>query len=296
MKLEKEVKIGAITLLALIFGYICLNFLKGVDVFKQKCSYYVCFRNIGDVSTATPVKINGFKVGIVKEKELKFDQEEQVYISELKLSLDPEVRIKEGARVEIRSNMLTGTELIINMPKKRVAKFYADNDTIPVEESGRDLMDVAKQDIVPAIEEVLPKMSQTLDNLNGILSNKAIDTTLQNLQRSSKLMEQTLIRLNRSLAPMPKVMANLAETSESLTVVGKQAEQIKLEELVNNLTETSATLKALTNDINSSKGSLGLLIKDKELYHRVDSLANSADALLKDIRLHPKRYVKLSLF
>ncbi len=296
MKLEKEVKIGAITLLAFILGYICLNFLKGVDIFKKTNTYYVCFRNVGDVSTATPVKINGFKVGIVKEKELVFDQDEQVYISELKLRLDPKVRLKEGTKIAIRSNMLTGTELIIKMPKERVSKFYADKDTIPEEESGKDLMDIAKEDIVPAIEEVLPKMSKSLDNLNGILSNTAIDTTLQNLQRSSKLLELTLIKLNRSLAPMPKVMANLAQTSESLTVVGKQAEQIQLEELVNNLTATSATLRALTNDISSSKGSLGLLIKDKKLYKHIDSLANSADELLKDIRKHPKRYVKLSLF
>ncbi len=296
MKLGKEVKIGGITLIALILGYICLNFLKGVDIFEHQNYYYVCFHNIGDVSTATPVKINGFKVGIVKEKELKFDKDEQVYISQLKLSLDPKVRIKEGAKIAIRSNMLTGTELIIKMPQQRVKKFYADKDTIPAEESGRDLMDVAKQDIVPAIQEALPKVTETLDNLNKILSNTAIDSTLRNLQRSSQLMERTLIKLNRSLAPMPKLMTNLAQTSQSLTVVGQQAEKIKLEELVNNLTQTSATLKALTNDINSSKGSLGLLIKDKSLYHRVDSLANSADALLQDIRKHPKRYVKLSLF
>ncbi len=296
MKLEKEVKIGAITLLALILGYVCLNFLKGVDIFASKNYYYVHFHNIGDVSTATPVKINGFKIGSVQDKELKFDEEEQVYISELKLSLNPEVRIKEGSRISIRSNMLTGTELVIKMPKEKVRRFYTDGDVIPTDEDGTDFFEIAQKELLPAAQEILPKVSKTLDDLDSLISNKNIASTLQNLQRSSRLMEQTLVKLNRSLVPMPEIMGNLAQTSKSLTIVGQEAEKIKLEELVNNLTETSATLKAVAKDINSSKGSLGLLIKDKSLYQRIDRLAGSTDSLLRDIRLHPKRYVKLSLF
>ncbi len=296
MKLKNEVKIGLITLLALILGYFCLNFLKGIDLFSPKSQYYVHFHNIGDVSTATPVKINGFKVGIVKEKELQFDEKEQVYVSILELSLDPDVRLMKGCMIEIRSNMLTGTELVVKMPKQKSHTFYANGDVIPSKEDGKDFLDIAKKELMPAIQEVLPKMTETLNNLNAILSNEAIDKTLHNLQRSSALMEQTLRQLNHSLKPMPKIMENLAQTSASFTQVGKQAEKIQLEGIIENLKQTSANLKMITSDINSSQGSLGLLIKDKNLYHRVDSLANSADALLKDIRQHPKRYVKLSIF
>ncbi len=296
MKLRNEVKIGLITLVALILGYLCLNFLKGIDLFTPKSEYYVRFHNIGDVSTATPVKINGFKVGIVKEKELQFDEQDQIYVSVLELSLDPEVRLMKGSQVAIRSNMLTGTELIVKMPKEKTRSFYADGDELPTIENSKDFMEVAQEEILPAVQEVLPKMTETLNNLNAILSNKAIDTTLLNLQRSSMLMERTLRQLNHSLKPMPKIMQNLAQTSEGLTQVGKQAEKIELEGIINNLQQTSQNLKAITSDINTSQGTLGLLLKDKNLYHRVDSLANSADALLKDIRKHPKRYVKLSLF
>ncbi len=296
MKLKNEVKIGAITLLALVLGYLCLNFLKGIDLFTAKNHYYVRFHNIGDVSTATPVKINGFKVGIVKEKELQFDEKEQIYVSVLELSLDPEVRIMKGSQVEIRSNILTGTELIVKMPQEKVRNFYSDGETLATKENSKDLLELAQTELLPAVQEVLPKVSETLNNLNGILSNKAIDTTLLNLQRSSALMEETLRQLNQSLKPMPKIMANLAKTSESLTQVGKQAEKIELEGIIKNLEQTSTNLKTITGNINTSQGTLGLLLKDKNLYHRVDSLANSADALLKDIRKHPKRYVKLSLF
>ncbi len=296
MRVKNEVKIGLITLTALILGYLCLNFLKGIDLFTSKSEYYVRFHNIGDVSTATPVKINGFKVGIVKEKELQFDEQEQVYVSVLELSLDPEVRLMKGCQIAIRSNMLTGTELIIKTPEEKTKVFYADGDIIPTIEDGKDFMEMAQKEILPAVQEVLPKMTETLNKLNAILSNKAIDTTLLNLQRSSRLMEETLKQVNLALKPMPKIMQNLAQTSESLTQVGKQAEKIELEGIINNLKQTSENLKTITSDINTSQGTLGLLIKDKNLYHRVDSLANSADALLKDIRKHPKRYVKLSLF
>ncbi len=296
MKFEKEVKIGAITLISLVLGYITLNFLKGVDIFARKNKYYVCFHNIGDVSTATPVKINGFKVGIVQEKALHFDEKTQLYTSVLKLSLDPEFRIMKGSKIAIKSNMLTGSELIINMPKGKTTTFFANNDTIPTLESSDGFLHVAEKDVLPAVLRILPKMAETLDNINKVISNKAIDTTLLNLKKSSKLMQVSLTKLNRALKDMPVIMDNLSQTSKSLAVVGQEAEKIKLQELVENLNQTSAELKAITQKINSSEGSLGLLISNKNLYHRVDSLAYSAERLLEDIKAHPKRYVKLSLF
>ena len=48
--------------------------------------------------------------------------------------------------------------------------------------------------------------------------------------------------------------------------------------------------------INSNEGTMGLLMNDKKLYSNLNASANSLNILLQDFRLHPKRYVNVSVF
>jgi len=48
--------------------------------------------------------------------------------------------------------------------------------------------------------------------------------------------------------------------------------------------------------INSGEGTLGQLMVNAELYERLNATLTSLDSLLIDIKQHPKKYVKLSLF
>ena len=63
----------------------------------------------------------------------------------------------------------------------------------------------------------------------------------------------------------------------------------KLESAVDNL---NSTLKK----VNSRDGTLGLLMNDPKLYQNLNSTTNSLNVLLQDIRLHPKRYINVSVF
>jgi phospholipid/cholesterol/gamma-HCH transport system substrate-binding protein len=77
-----------------------------------------------------------------------------------------------------------------------------------------------------------------------------------------------------------------------------------------NIDGTVAALQATINELkntissfNSSKGTLGLLMNDRGIYDRLDNMTNrlntvalSAEILFDDIRVHPKRYVNISVF
>jgi len=48
--------------------------------------------------------------------------------------------------------------------------------------------------------------------------------------------------------------------------------------------------------LNSTDGSLGLMMNDKKVYNNLQSSLGSLNKLLEDLRVNPKRYVHFSLF
>ena len=62
------------------------------------------------------------------------------------------------------------------------------------------------------------------------------------------------------------------------------------------ITELKNTVTRLDKNINNSNGTLGKLMNDQKLYEQMNSAALSLEILLDDLRVHPKRYVNISLF
>ncbi len=48
--------------------------------------------------------------------------------------------------------------------------------------------------------------------------------------------------------------------------------------------------------VDKGEGTLGLLVNDDKLYNDLQKAASELNKLLEDIRLNPKRYVRISVF
>ena len=59
---------------------------------------------------------------------------------------------------------------------------------------------------------------------------------------------------------------------------------------------TLSSLQQLTSALNNPTGSVGMLLNDAQLYENLNSTMRSVDSLLIDFKLHPRRYINVSVF
>ena len=63
----KEAKIGLVSIVSLALLYLGINYLKGINLFKPTNHYVVACTNVKGVTVSSPVVVEGFKVGLVRE-------------------------------------------------------------------------------------------------------------------------------------------------------------------------------------------------------------------------------------
>ena len=79
---------------------------------------------------------------------------------------------------------------------------------------------------------------------------------------------------------------------------GTAGKLLKDEELYKRLNQLVANLNGSIDKMNAGQGSLGQLLVNPQLYESLNGVTRETQALLKDIRANPKKFlrIKLALF
>ena len=223
-KFSKEVIIGVTVLAALLILFFGINFLKGINLFKPANYYYASYTNVAGLTIASPVKLNGFTVGIVRDMEYEYDNPGHVLVE---LSLDKKMRIPEGSEALLCVDLLGAASIDLVL---------ADNQNFI--EIGEKIKGSTPSGLMDAVAN---DISNNLNDITLELNNAPLDSTL------------------------------------------------------NNLTAVVANAKDLTDKLNGSDSSLGLLLNDTKLHDNINGTVKSLDSLFIDIKKNPKRYINVKL-
>ena len=258
----KEAKIGLVTIVSLALLYLGINYLKGINLFQPVNHYYVSFSNVKGVTISSPVFVDGFKVGLVRDIIYDYDTTGKIIVE---VSLEDKMRLNKGSYIAVVNTFLSGAELHIHL------NTYVDDFLKP----GSTLEGRMEEDIAH------PALAQSLNH---------IEKTTSNLEVSTRQLNQMLSK------DVPGIVNNLKTMTDNFSEVSANLKELDLATTVNSINATLANLKLTTDKLNSTDNSIGLLLNDKGLYDNLNSTMDNASKLLLDLRENPKRYVHFSVF
>lgn len=304
---KKNVLIGLTVVVSICILYWGIEYLKGINLLKPANFYYAKFEKVNGLTVASPVTVNGFKVGQVREITYDYDTNQ---IS-VELSFEKGLKIPDGSTITFSNELLGAAALQLNLG---ASKTYMEvGSVIPTQMQG-GLMDKVGNDMMPALVSILPKVDSIVGSVNQILANPAIaasvtrcDAITRELVASSAQLTELMASLNKAIPGMVHnangVLANanaltgdLRTTTGNLNTITGNLKELPLDTTLNRINATLANVQRLTTKLNNENSSLGMLLNDKKLYQNATSTVASLDSLLQDVKKHPKKYLTIKVF
>ncbi len=314
MKVSNETKVGALTVVAITLIILGFNVLRGKTMFKSGNFIHAKFTDTKGLIVSNPVFINGYQVGAIFDIENTNDNLSEITVA---IRFNKAYKIPSNSIAAIQENPLGTNSISIVLGN---ASTYLNNeDTIKTAPSASLLGDIMNtlsplgeqtKNTINSLEKVLTNINKVLNdqnkqNFSVILANltettKSLNTSMASIEGMLKKQDGSIVQsfdnvnsftknLNANNGKINSIIKNLDSTTQSL----KQADlKNTIADLQTAIGELTTTLKK----VNSGNGSASKLLNDGEMYNELKNTITSLNTLLDDVRVHPKRYINVSVF
>ncbi len=314
MKVSNETKVGALTIIAITIIILGFNFLRGKTIFKSGNFIYAKYADTKGLIVSNPVFVNGYQVGTVFEIENQSADLSQIVVA---IKLNETYKIPNNSVATIQDNPLGTNSISIVLGDGKI--YLKSEDTIktaPAASLLGDLMNTLSplgeqtKKTITALEQVLNNINNVLNeqnksNLQTILNN--LSATTENLNKSMESIEGMLQKQNGSIAQtadnLNSFTKNLNENNEKINSIVNNldtaSKQIKDADLTKTIHGIQAAVNELTttlHKLNTGDGTAAKLLNDPAMYQQLQGTIKSINTLVDDVKIHPKRYVNISVF
>ena len=291
----REVKVGIMAIVAVFVLYFGLNFLKGIDIFSPVNYYYARYENIGGLVSSSPVFVKGFKVGQVEQIKYDFSKKESFVV---KISVSKNISLPKGTKIELYDDGLMGGKAIqlVFEPILASQEMHQPGDTIE-SNVGVGLMAQLSGNLVPKIESISTQADSLIRSVRVLVENKNLNKSIESIQQTTANLAVSSSQLKKMMNnDVPRILGDVSVITSDFKQVSGNLKKIDYVGTFASINHTISNLSLITDKINNSEGTLGMLVNNKDLYINLSNTAASSDKLLIDLQKNPKRYVHFSLF
>lgn len=297
MSRRTEVQVGITVLAALVTLLWGVTYLKDLTLQRKVTVWKVRFPQTGGLGQSDEVQVNGIRKGLVDKITLAGDC---VYVD---LGLDSDVKLTTESKVSIRNVGMMG-EKVIFVELHTGGTPYTVRDTIPgIFESGMGEVMAQAGGSMEALDRVAKQLARLSDKLE---ERGDVEATIANFRATSEELRAAMEENRKLVHQIVGDAAAVSGTARELTTERQAQIERTLdsaERSAQNLERLSARLDSLRGEVQGvvakvdhGDGSLARLINDHALYDDVRTSVNSLNALIEDIKKHPRKYINLSIF
>jgi phospholipid/cholesterol/gamma-HCH transport system substrate-binding protein len=285
-----DVKVGIAVIAAAVILILGIAWIGEFRMNRHWEIYTVYFPDVGGLNTGDPVTVAGLEMGKVGSMTFEGGR------VRAELLLEERVALKTDCSVEIRSIGLMGEKFIYIVPGTS-AEAMPPGSTI----QGKYKAGLTEMTIV--MEEVMAEVKELSRSVRKIIATEENTHTLgESLAKLNDLVDETLALIRDNRDDLRSTARSLRAATDNLNdVLGPRKHQ--LADGIDRLTRVSASLDSLSQSLGSvtaglekGEGTLGKLLKEEDLYNGIEAAVNNLDELIKDIREHPERYMKVEIF
>lgn len=298
--MNKEFKIGFIAVVALVVLFIGVNYLKGINLFDNNRTIYAIYPNIGGLKQGSGVSVNGFKIGIVKKISLLTEENYDLMV-ELSINENLDIPVNSIAKI-VNEDIMGSKEISLILGDANIN--IEEGDTVNTDIEG-SLKDEVNKQVIPLknkAEELISSIDSVVTVITSVLSKDARESltkSLESLDKTFSTMSRTMTKVNQIVDQnddrVSSIVKNLEANNDEITNILKNFSDLSDDIANSNIKKLLVSLGEVSKKISDSEGSLGMFINDKDLYQNLEKSSKELDALIKDIKLHPKRYLGFSI-
>jgi phospholipid/cholesterol/gamma-HCH transport system substrate-binding protein len=302
--MSKELKIGIIVT-SIVVGFVWgFNFLKGHDLFNGKARFFnVEYSNIGGLTRASAVTLNGLKVGKVSDIILdeSIGKKGQLIVT---FSVENDFEFSKNSVVRIYSpNPLANSNLAIIPNYEGETALSGDTLQGEIEESLFTSIGERLDPLQTKIESAIVKADTLFSGINKVLNEETINSVNASVSNIAALiydLRQTVKSVNSIVTEnqenLKSTISNAKDITDNFSKVSQNLSAVDIDNIVKKAENAVDNFNELSKKLNSTDGSIGKLMNDDKLYNNIEAATKELEQLLRDLKLNPKRYVHFSLF
>lgn len=298
--MTKELKIGFVAILTIAVLFVGLNYLKGLNVLNNNRDFHAAYNNIGGLKEGSPVLLNGYQVGMVSNVSLLTNDNQKILVT---VSVEEDFEIPDNTVLKIVNQDLMGTKSIdLVLGNSLVFAISGDTLTSGIQGSLQDEVNaqilplkIKTEELIGSIDSVMRIVTIVLDK--GAREN--LSNSFESLEQTFQLMAQTMSKVDEIVDQnderISSIVKNLEDNNDAIAGILRNFSAISDDIVKSDIRGLLTNLSEISNSINDSEGSLGMLINDKDFYSNLENTSKELESLIKDIKDNPRRYVGFSI-
>ncbi len=294
---QLELRVGLTIFIAAVVLSVGLLWFQGFEIGKRSYELNAVFPMVGGIDKGDQVNVNGVEKGDVKHVALVGSE---VHI---RMAIYADVGIPEDSQIILQTVGIMGERVVSIIlgssdrylePGATLLGIYDPGMSEVLASFGNIMGDLSRltKDI-STIAETLTEgddLKQTIGNLAAIT-----EELKEVLSRSAPRLEEGVDSFGRSAKRIDGLLVRNEEKIDSVLAAMERTSK-GLPELVENISSVTESLREVVGLLESDEGTMGALMRDRQLLDRLERTIQSLDELVTDMKANPQRYLKIEVF